>query len=513
MKQRAITYLAGPLLLLLTMFSPGCSLHLRVPPGSVQIKPAVEASEQVMPTAIIKPQSQPDAATFTPTPVLLELTPEIQQKTLTSGEPAGCISADEALRALSVEERLARASQLLGFSQSLSTRVLENIWNPYTGQYYSYAGDVLGVKVSDVQNKHFIQKMMNALQVSGFITWLRGENAKQGQMHILAIPLGQYDWLNSDWAPYVQAYWQGDHSLPSGDPSVIEVLKTPPCKWMVEQGLAPQAAGKYLDGPSFVSTSMPDYAYAAVAYLADSSRTASAVASRIGWLGEEGLEGPNTMCGPLVWAILNDAGAFPPGWGAWSEGPIAFWLAMPRKNGRPWSLFPSETYHLYQFKTPLSKFDFSQFPLYPGDFLYTYSERVGFDHMLVITEVDDKGNVYTVTNVVQVSPEKSTTIERVLVLNVNDPTAGIARNQWAKDGINGRTGHDGFDVFRWVWADKDLHGEAARYTVQVGDTMQRVSMFWKTPAEQIARYNGIEEDALFVGQELYIPPNQTMGEP
>jgi hypothetical protein len=218
------------------------------------------------------------------------------------------------------------------------------------------------------------------------------------------------------------------------------------------------------------------------------------------------------MCGPLAWSILNDAGAFPLGWGGWSGGPRVFWLSMPRNNGRPWSLFPSDSYHLYSFHVPMIKFDFNAFRLYPGDFLYTYSQRVGFDHMLVITEVDDQGNVYSVTNLVQISPENKTTIERVLVLNDKDPTAGIVKNQWAKDGTNGRTGHDGFDVFRWAWAEKDIRGEAVKYIVEPGDTLPLIAANWRTPVEQIARYNGIQERAaLAVGQELQIPPNEMKG--
>jgi hypothetical protein len=252
---------------------------------------------------------------------------------------------------------------------------------------------------------------------------------------------------------------------------------------------------------------LPDYASVATTYLADTNEEATRIARQIGWL-EEGLEAPNTMCGPLVWSILHDAGALPLDWGAWSEGPKAFWLAKPSTNGRPWSLFPDGSYRVYSFKEPLGKFDFHQFPLYPGDFLYTYSVKDGFDHMMVVTEVDGESNVYSVTNKVQVAPEKKMTIERLLLLNLQDPSVGIARNQWAGDRKNGRTGHAGFDVFRWAWMEKNILAQAAAYTVQPGDTLRLIALRWHTPIERIARYNGITVDAaLLVGQEMQIPPN------
>ncbi len=497
---------ASMLLLFVSMLVMGCNLKLRIPQERVRIKPGAMAAAQTAPTVIPEAVQPPEVVR--PTPFSETLVPEsAEQETMPlPGEPAGCL-LPETEQSVSTEERLARAGQLVGFTNSLSNRILTDIWNPYTGRYHPYTGDVMSLNVDDIQNQHFIQKMMNALQVTGFVTWLR--KGPQGRLHILAIPIWRGDWSNSTWAPYIQAYWQNGSALPPDDPSVIPVLKTPPCDWMVEQGLAPQVGADWLPVGKAV---WPDYASAAAAYLADTNQSASAVASRIGWLGLEGLEGPDTMCGPLVWAILNDAGAFPAGWGAWSEGPRAFWLAMPRTNGRPWSLFPSESYRLYSFHEPLKKFDFSQFRLYPGDFLYTYSQRNGFDHMMVITEVDSQGNVYSVTNLVQVSPEKRTTIERVLVLNLTDPTVGIARNQWANDGTNGRTGHDGFDVFRWAWAEKDVRGQPVKYIVQPGDSLPLIAASWKTPVKQIARYNGIEAGAaLSIGQELQIPPNEMTG--
>jgi hypothetical protein len=96
----------------------------------------------------------------------------------------------------------------------------------------------------------------------------------------------------------------------------------------------------------------------------------------------------------------------------------------------------------------------------------------------------------------------------VVFANLYDPAAGVAKNDWHADRLNGRTGHAGFDVFRWAWVDKDVKGAAVPYAVQVGDTLGLVAARWRTPAELIARYNGLTMEAdLSIGQELMIPPN------
>jgi hypothetical protein len=213
------------------------------------------------------------------------------------------------------------------------------------------------------------------------------------------------------------------------------------------------------------------------------------------------------MCGPLTWAILNDAGAFPPGYGEWTDDPKSFWLPKPSVNGRPWSLFPPGTYHVERFGEALSGFDFSRYPLYPGDVLYTYSASNGFDHVLVVSEADSSGSPYSVTNLV-IKPKKEFSIQRVQLYDPQDPTAGIIRNQWAHDLVNGRTGDKGFEVFRWAWRAKDIQRQALSYNVQVGDTLPLVAARWRTPPELIAAANGLEiTAALRVGQELSIPPN------
>lgn len=430
---------------------------------------------------------------------------------LVMGEPAGCLSSEAQSAVTDPGQMLAYADSLLGLKRPLVQRVVPaGDWKDLS--LPTSDPGVVVLDVNDVHNEYAIQRILNALLVSGFTAWLRAVPSME--RHILAVPLISPEAVGlaggtSPWSSYVNTYWLAPNSHPE-DPYLLPILKLPPCRWMVEQGFAPPVNAEWWADDAMTA---PDYATAAQPYLAGTTQEAVQMARAIDWLFD-GSEGPDTMCGPLAWSILNDANVFPPGWGEWLTGSKAFWLASPRKNGRPWSLFPAESYRLYSFKEPLGRFDFSQFPLLPGDFVFTYSFKDGFDHMLVVTEVDQAGNVYTVTNLTELVPDEKVTIERVLLLNLYETQSGIARNRWAVDKKNGRTGHDGFDVFRWAWAEKDGLGQPVEYEVTPGDTLNLVAVRWKTPADQIAQYNGIPVDAtLAVGQRLMIPVNQFTGTP
>lgn len=487
-------------LILIVFLSLSCSSWALLPPPG---------PPEATPTLTPEDTPQPPTATPQPLPVIVEKTQAADPEPawVGAGEPAGCLTAGEQDRLGGIQGMLEYADSLLELNSTFDQRKMPVSWNAYTGEFAWDEFEVISLTVEDVKNQFLVQRMLNALHVAGFVAWLRS-TPNQG-LHILALPLLTPALLDSPWAPYVQAYWSDLQSLPDGDDSVIATLKLPPCAWMEARGFAPRVSADWWAG---VQSFPPDYASAAQAYLAETNEQAYQVANAIDWLGPRFPEGPETMCGPLVWAILNDAGAFPPGWGDWRAGPKTFWLAKPSSNGRPWSLFPKETYSLYKFEEAMGSFDFSAFPLYPGDFLYLYSERDGYDHMLLVTEADQDGGAYTVTNLVQVEPEEKTTIERVLLISLKDPEAGTARNRWARDKVNGRTGHAGFEVFRWKWMEKDIAGLSATHVVQPGDTFGSIAALWKTPAGRIAEYNGMVTDAsLQVGQKVLIPPNQPVG--
>jgi hypothetical protein len=446
------------------------------------------------------------AATFTPLPTLTPVpsasaTPQPSPSvSVQSAEPAGCLSAAQQA-GRSTTEMLAYADRLLALDVPLARRELISAWNATRDAYLPTGEDVLAFSTVNVQNRYTIQSMLDVLHVAGFATWLRNDSL-EGE-HILAVPL-RAGVLDGDWAEYVRAYFAGSREQPAGDPNVLETLKLTPCRWMVTTGLSPDLPAGSLEEASW---EQPDFAAAAQGFLAPGNEEAYAVAQRIAWL--DGMsESPALMCGPLTWAITNAAGAFPPGYGAWYGAPKSFWLPKPSENGRPWSLFPPETYQVTRYAQSLASVDLDQAPLEAGDLLYTYSGGDGFDHLLVVSESDADGNRFAVTNLVQATPQVQYSIQRVLLYKAGDPAAGILQHQWATDRVNGRTGDKGFEVFRWAWRQKDISGLAAQYRVQPGDSLPLVAARWRTPPEQIVAANGLDPASpLQLGQVLTIPPN------
>lgn len=154
---------------------------------------------------------------------------------------------------------------------------------------------------------------------------------------------------------------------------------------------------------------------------------------------------PTTTCGPLAAAILQKAGIL-----STDFVPHAFFLINP-DNGIDRELlekaFPNDRYTNTRYKIKLSKVNWIQQPLMPGDFLYIYSgEQGNFEHMLVVTRVDSAGRAYSVTNY---GTEAGFIINEVMLYDPADPTAGIFY-QWTKreKQLFGSTGFAGFEVWR-----------------------------------------------------------------
>jgi hypothetical protein len=466
--------------------------------------PAVQPIDQLATRAVQAPTATAVAPTApAPTPTLSPTaSPTAAEAVIVPqrfGEPAGCRAP---LPEETLDQRLAYAETIYGFAGSLTDRRQFATWNPISGQYEPTGVDVLALQVKDVAPQYRLQELVNALFVAGFVPWLRMDEEKE--LHVLAVALrpGVQD---SIWGGYVSAYFAGPLNEPD-DLTVIPMLRLTPCDWMMQQGYAPPLAAGELE---MAAWEQPDFTAAARPFLAGNTEEAYQVSFMIDWLVDGDAESPTSMCGPLTWAIIAQAGAMPPGYGAWTSGAVSFWLPDPEENGRPWNLFPRWMYTLARHATPIAEYDFSADPLYTGDMIYTYADTDGFEHLLVVTENDVDGGAYAVTNLIRTSPEKDYTIRRLLLYTPVDPGAGIYRNEWATDRINGRTGQKGFEVFRWKWREKDIRGQAEPYLVMPGDTLPLIAARWHTPPALIAAANGLDPArALQSGVEILIPPNE-----
>lgn len=190
--------------------------------------------------------------------------------------------------------------------------------------------------------------------------------------------------------------------------------------------------------------SKPDWAdllkQAASTYVVESTDGADQIARKINWLPDQDVEDSSMMCGPLSGAILQDAGFLPPDFDLG-----LLWLPDPIRNGRPWTLFSREEFYIFGFRSPylaLARFNFIQFPLLPGDMIYSYGGSG--THVLVVTEIDASGRAYTVTN--YCLGEDNCPIRRMLLYDLKQPGQGAFYKEFQEGWF--RTGLMGFDVLR-----------------------------------------------------------------
>ena len=185
---------------------------------------------------------------------------------------------------------------------------------------------------------------------------------------------------------------------------------------------------------------------AARTFIAPDLASARQVALGIDFI--EGLnEDASTVCGPLAIAILQNAGLL----GLWAR-PHDFWLINPRLTLLPLEFtFPPKHYDWLQFDEPIATFDFSARPLLAGDLVYLHAAPGDtFEHMLVVTRVDEAGRAFTVSNFFIAT---GTIIEERLLFDPDQPGTGQLAN-WGDRSLRNQMGNTGGDGFR-IWRVKD----------------------------------------------------------
>lgn len=145
---------------------------------------------------------------------------------------------------------------------------------------------------------------------------------------------------------------------------------------------------------------------ASLHYLADTPEQADLVAREIDFASGPH-ESADNACGPLTVAIMRDGGYLPE-----DANPHDMWLLCPREDNPEChgldtlnqKFFPQTEYDYIRVNESIGSYDWAKNPLQPGDWLYLFvrkgiSKYEGFDHMLVVTRVDDHGRAYSVTNI------------------------------------------------------------------------------------------------------------------
>jgi len=181
---------------------------------------------------------------------------------------------------------------------------------------------------------------------------------------------------------------------------------------------------------------------ASMSFIAPTLQESKVVATEI---NRQQFSDPSTTCGPLSIAILQTSGLLGD-----QIIPHDFFLLNP-DNGLDRKIleraFPEELFSQTRYKIKLNKVNWTEEPLFPGDFLYIYMGSGGnFEHMLVVNRVDHAGRAYSVTNF---NTENGFIIDEVLLYDPNDSGAGIFI-QWTRreKQLLGSTGFAGYEVWR-----------------------------------------------------------------
>ena len=184
--------------------------------------------------------------------------------------------------------------------------------------------------------------------------------------------------------------------------------------------------------------------HASLKFLAATPDEAEKIARQIDFLGGE-IESASNACGPLSIAILKEAGMLHSRLSTHDS-----WLLCARENQVGCDgmnklrriYFPPQEFSYKLVSESIRSYDFSADPLKPGDWLYLYARDTGFDHMLVVTRVDENGAVYSVTNLDRGDGFR---ILEELLYDPDQPETGLfyELTDW-KRGILGMSGHTGF---------------------------------------------------------------------
>jgi hypothetical protein len=206
-------------------------------------------------------------------------------------------------------------------------------------------------------------------------------------------------------------------------------------------------------------------AAAARKFIAPTIETARAKALEVDFI-EGRNEDASTMCGPLAIAMLQSADLLGP-WASRHD----FWLLNPKVDLEPVrNTFPESVYDWHQYTEPLSKFDFTKEPLQAGDMLYLHAGLSGtYEHVLVVSRVDDAGRAYSVTNFFTAT---GTIIEERMLYDPSQPGVGQFYD-WANRSIRNTMGNTGDGGF-WLWRVKD--GRSLEFPTDAASTQLRTGL-------------------------------------
>lgn len=412
--------------------------------------------------------------------------------------PAGCSAVLPT--PFTAEQMLANVQNALGSEYNLAERRQTYIWNGALGTMVDVTNDPFVYEFTFNEFQHPLtylgDKVATVFMTQGFVVWFREYD---NNFRLMAIPMVN-GVLESSWSSYVTTYWQ-ENGTPN-DANIYPVMKKLPCHWAIDAGFV---SNETIANMFDLDWQIPDYLSAGRQYLAGTCADANRVAKE-----QIGYPDPTTMCGPLAWTILRDANSFPYRIGSWTKNSAPFQGANPKWNGQPWGSFDPETFTLFHTDEPMSGYDFqAKGNLYTGDLIYSYATLYVtpgyFDHIFVVAGVDANNTRLTISNIVRNTPVRDCMIEELPLYTPGNLESGAIYQEWNGNG-SGKTGTNGFDVFRWNWITYHNNGQAIQYTVRWGDTLETIGFDWKVSPESIMEANQFASDVQLVpGQIISLP--------
>jgi hypothetical protein len=126
-----------------------------------------------------------------------------------------------------------------------------------------------------------------------------------------------------------------------------------------------------------------------------------------------------------------------------------YWLLDPSEPSDQWlleSTFPRHRYLWHNSPVSIGEYDWSGFPLQAGDLLYLFAGPGTFEHIILVTRVDELGRPYSVSNV---NTSQGFIIQEVMLYDPNQPGVGQFYEWTNPDNISmGLTGRGGFLLWR-----------------------------------------------------------------
>jgi len=147
--------------------------------------------------------------------------------------------------------------------------------------------------------------------------------------------------------------------------------------------------------------------------------------------------------------------------------------------------FPRTEYFWYQTDTRIDQFDFVDFPLYTGDFLYIYAGYFGtFEHILTVTRVDETGRAFTTTNIRRENDEYY--IEELLLYDPNKPDQGLFYYWTDLANINlGITGFGGFSLWRAITLVPEISAQEQHLAAALNQVLADAGGVWNILIKEV----------------------------